>query len=452
MLLVAGGIFAFFKYQQSTASSLPQGIVTTPVTRSEISTKVGSTGKARANQMTSLLWQTTGTVGKVYVKNQDKVRVGDVLLELDPASLKPSILQAMEKLPAAQRSLDLLEVSDVKRTQAKEDLAKAQIDFQKAKETRELKNQRNSSDTSLEVAYGTYLQAKSNLNSLEEFYSFLQDKPEDDLTRAQVNAQLSMARKNYNWALWNYQWAQSKPLPEDVLIADTNLRVAESKLADAKREWEKVKDNPDPDDVILTKSNVGALKAQIDQTKIVASIDGTVTDFTQLEGDLVKSGQTALVLLDTSRMFLDISVSEVDINRVKIGKDVIFTFDAISDKTYQGTVTEISKVGKSDQEIINYTVTCEINDFDASIKPGMTAAASIEVDKAENVIIVPNDALRIEGKQYSVYLVRENKIKQIPVELGLISETFSEVKSGDIHEGDILVTNPLSVANPESGK
>jgi HlyD family secretion protein len=452
LLLVAGAVFIFLRIQQSNVITLPEGASTAPISRGTINTKIGSTGKARANQITNLLWQTDGIVGKVYVKNQDKVKVGDVLLELDPGSLKPAILQAMEKLPVAQRALDLLEISDVKRTQAKEDLAKAQIDFKNAKDTRDLKNQRNSSDTKLEAAQATYLQAKSNLKSIEDFFAFLQDKPEDDLTRAQVTAQLSLARKNYNWALWNYQWAQSKPLPEDVQIAQANLNVAESNLADAQRQWEKVKDNPDPDDIVSAKSSVESLQSQIDLTKIIAPINGTVTDSKMLEGDIVSSGQFALVLMDTSHMFLDISVSEVDINKVKIGKEVNFSFDAIPDKSYKGTVTEVSKVGLSEQEIIYYTVTCEINDFDSSIKHGMTAAASIQVDKAENVLVIPNDALLNNGKQYSLLILRDNKITQIPVELGLISDAYSELKSGDIHEGDILVTNPQSVAIPESGK
>jgi HlyD family secretion protein len=452
LLLTAGAAYVFFQNNIATRSMLPEGLTTATIKRGTISNRVGSTGKARPNQLVPLSWETSGTIGKVNVKNLDRVKAGDVLVELDHDSLNPSILQAMEDLPAAQRELDNLHISDVKRTQAKENLAKAQIEYKNAKDTREIKNQRNATDTNLEAAQATYLQAKSNLKSLEDFFAFLQDKPEDDITRAQVTAQLSRARKNYDWALWNYQWAQSKPLPEDVRIAEANLKVAESKLADAQREWEKVKNNPDPDDITSAQSKVESLQSKIGQAMIVAPIDGKVVDSRLLVGDTVSTGRTALTIMDSSQMFLDISVSEIDINKVKFGKEVNFSFDAIPEKSYVGTVTEISTVGVSDQEVIYYTVSCEISNPDASIKPGMTAAVSITIDNVRNVISLPSSALHISGKQYFVYLVRNNAIKQIPVELGLISDSFSELKSGDVQEGDIVVTNPQLVETPESGK
>lgn len=450
LLLVAGGAYYFLVY--SRQPGLPSQLSTQPIGRGTIITKIGATGRVEPNQIVTLSWQTNGTVGKVNVKEKDQVKSGDVLLELDPESLDGSILQAMQKLPAAERALELLNVSDVKRTQAKENLSQAEISYDNAKKARELKNQRNTSDTNLEVAQASYLQAKSNLESAKTFYSYVQDRPEDDLTRAQAAMALSSAQKSYDWALWNYQWAQNKPLPEDVRLADADLKVAESKLADARREWEKVKDNPDPDDITSAKATVDSLKTQIDKTKIVAPINGTVSDLNQLTGDLVKPGQPVLKLIDYSHMYLKISISEVDINKVQVGKRVSFVFDAIGDKTYEGFVTDISTVGKLDQEIMYYTVTCELKNFDTAIKPGMTAAASIEEKRAENVLVIPNKAIFKTGSSRSVYVVRNNSIQTIPVELGLVSEEFSELKSGDIKEGDMVVTNPNLIPTPGSGK
>jgi HlyD family secretion protein len=402
--------------------------------------------------MATLTWKTDGTIGKVNVKNGDMVKTGDVLLELDPKSYNASILQALQDLPAAQRNLDNLDISEVKRTQAKEDLSKAEIDFKNAKDSRELKNQRNTSDTNLADAEAVYLQAKSNLEAIKTYYSFLQDKPEDDLARAQVAAQLSRAQKSYDWAVWNYQWAQSKPIPEDVQIAEANLKVAESKLDDAKRNWEKVKDNPDPDDLTAAKIKVDAINAQIELTKIIAPIDGQVTSLKMLPGDLVNQRSQALVLVDTSKMFLDVSISEVDINRVQIGQKVNFTFDAIPDKNYQGTITEIDKVGTSINNVIYFTVTCEIDSFDSSLKPGMTAAVSIDAEKVENVLVVPTSSVMTIKSKKSVYVLEKETLKTVPVEIGLVSEGQVEIKSGDLHEGDRIVTNPGIIPTPASGK
>ncbi len=452
LLLIAGSTYAYSVFHAKNQSSLPEGIITKTITRETISTNVGSTGEARPNQLLTLKWETEGIVGAVNVKNLEKVKTGDVLLSLDPESLDSSILEAMQQLPSARRALENLEISDVKRTQAREDLAQARIEYDDAVDEREKKNQRNASETNLEAAQASYLQAKTNLAAVEEYFSFLQDQPEDSLARAQVTAQLSQARKNYDWASWNYQWAQNMPLPEDIRIADANVKVAEAKLADAEREWEKVKDNPDPDDLTSARSTLNALQSQINKSEITAPIGGLVVDSKLLPGDLVSSGQTAVVLMDNSRMFLDISVSEIDINDVKLGKQVNFSFDAIPDRSYVGTVTEISEVGVSDQDIIYFIVTCEISNPDIDIKPGMTAAVMIAVDEVRDVISIPNSALRVSDKKYYVYVVRNNSLQKIPVELGLVSDLFSEMKSGDLVEGDVVVTNPQIVKNPESGK
>jgi HlyD family secretion protein len=261
-----------------------------------------------------------------------------------------------------------------------------------------------------------------------------------------------MARKNYDWALWNYQWAQSKPLLEDVRIAEAKLSVAQSKLADAERNWEKVKDKPDPDDLASAKANVDALQAQIDLAVITAPFDGTISDVKLQTGDLVKPGTVAVQLVDLSRLFLDISISEVDINKIKIGQQIQLTFDAIQTKFYDGLVTEISAIGEANQEVIYYTVTCEIQNPDELIKPGMTAASTIAVSKVENVLTVPNRAVQTEGKSRYVTVVRENILTKIPIELGMIAEIRSEVKSGDLKEGDIVVTNPQSIPTQRAGE
>lgn len=452
LLIGIGGAVTYWKINVSNQPKIPQNITTETIGRETIIEKVGSTGKVHANQIADLVWQTSGTVGEVLISDLDKVKAGDELVKLAPDSLQPAILQAMQDLPATKRTLDQLLISDLKRTQAREDLAAAKKAYQTALDTRKIKEGRNTSDTNLLVAQATYLTAKSNLESIEKFFAFVQDKPEDDLTRAQVTAQLSMARKSYDWALWNYQWAQSKPLPKDVQIAEANLMVAQAKVADAERNWEKVKDTPDPDDLTSARAKVDALKAQINLSIITAPFDGTITNVNVQTGDLVKNGSVAVQLADLSRLLLDISISEVDINKIKVGQDIQLSFDAIQDKTYQGLVTEISKIGQPNQEVIYYTVTCEIIEPDSSIKTGMTAAATIAVDKAENVIAVPNRAVQTDGKTRFVTVVRNQLLVKVPVELGLISDVRSEVRNGDLHEGDVVVINPQSLPTQGAGK
>jgi RND family efflux transporter MFP subunit len=159
-------------------------------------------------------------------------------------------------------------------------------------------------------------------------------------------------------------------------------------------------------------------------------------------GDLVKTGSPAVQLVDLSQLFLDILISEVDINRIKEGQDISLSFDAIQDKIYDGLVTEISAIGEPNQEVIYYKVTCEIHNPDSFIKPGMTAAATIAVEKVENVLTVPNRAVQTDGKTRYVTVVQGQTLVKVPLELGMVGDEHSEIKSGNLKEGDIVVSNP----------
>jgi HlyD family secretion protein len=452
LLIGISGAVIFYFVNNSKKSDIPPGITTETISRETIIGKVGSTGKVRANQIADLAWKTSGTIGEVLVSEMDSVKAADELIKLKPESLSAEILKAKMDFPAAKRILDDMLISDVKRTQIQQELAVANKAFQTAQDNRKVMEGRNTSDTNLQVAEAAYLTAKSNLDAIETYFSFLQDKPEDDLSRAQATAQLSMARKNYDWALWNYQWAQSKPLPEDIRIADAKLSVAQATKLDAERNWEKVKDKPDPDDLISAKAKVDSLQSQIDQAVIKAPFDGTISDITVQTGDLVKTGTVAAQLVDLSRLFLDISISEVDINKIKIGQKIQLTFDAIPEKTYEGLITEISEIGEANQEVIYYTVTCEIQNPDSSIKPGMTAASMIEISKTENVLTVSNRAVQTDGKSRFVTVVQGQTLVKVPIELGLLGDIRSEVKSGDLKEGDIVVTNPQSIPTQGAGQ
>ncbi len=94
---------------------------------------------------------------------------------------------------------------------------------------------------------------------------------------------------------------------------------------------------------------------------------------------------------------MDVQVSEVDINSVKVGQPVTLSFDAIVGKEYSGEVVEVAQAGASSQGVVSFTVTVELTDADESVKPGMTAAVNIVVQEIKDAILVPNRAVRLGG-------------------------------------------------------
>ena len=104
-------------------------------------------------------------------------------------------------------------------------------------------------------------------------------------------------------------------------------------------------------------------------------------------------------------VYLGVVLVRRDINQVAVGQEVILTFDAIIAGEYQGVVTEIATVGESEQGVVEFTVTISITNPDNAIKPGMTAIANIVIEEFENVLLVPNRAVRVEDGKRVVYLL-----------------------------------------------
>jgi len=159
----------------------------------------------------------------------------------------------------------------------------------------------------------------------------------------------------------------------------------------------------------------------------------------------VAPGVQAFRLDDLTHLLVDVQVSEVDINRIQIGQPVTLIFDAILDREYNGVVIEVALVGSLTQGVVDFTVTVELTDADAAVKPGMTAAVNIVVSQLEDVLLLPNRAVRVLEGQRVVYVLRGTNPDPVKVTLGASSETMSEVLDGELSVGDQIILNPPTV-------
>jgi len=193
-----------------------------------------------------------------------------------------------------------------------------------------------------------------------------------------------------------------------------------------------------------TEAQVAAAEAAVKLSRIDAPFDGVVTDAFPLAGDQVTTGLTAFQLDDLSTLLVDVQVSEVDINRVQVGQDAVITFDAAPDKEYQGKVTGVALAGTIDSGVVNFRVTVELTDPDEFVHPAMTAAVNIVVTQLEDVLLIPNRAVRVLDGKRVVYVLREGQLVPVEVQIGASSETNSELLGGDLTETDTIVLNPPS--------
>jgi HlyD family secretion protein len=127
---------------------------------------------------------------------------------------------------------------------------------------------------------------------------------------------------------------------------------------------------------------------------------------------------------------------------VKIGQTVNVMLDAVPDRNYQGVVSQVGMIGDNNQGAVYFTVTVRLLDADAAVLPGMTAVADIQVELREDVLQVPSRAIQEDNGKRFVYLM-ENTGEQIVtrpvyIQVGLTSDTASEIISSELKEGDYL--------------
>ena len=437
--LAVAGYFGwqFFQTQRTTAAA--SSYQTAVISRGSLTATVGATGTVRSNQSTLLAWQTSGTVDTISVENGDTVQDGQVLATIAEDTLAQNVILARADLINAQKSLTDLQASETARFQAWQAVLQARqtlIDAERAYDPFDTQEYRDKIDD----ARSDVVDAQSTLDQAEEDFDPYKNFAEDNDTRKRYKDRLDDAQQEYDEAVRKLDLLQL-----DKQNSENNLDLIKAHLADTEREYERLKDGPDPDDVAALQARITAAQAALSQAQITATFDSTITDIQVKAGDQASPGRVAFRLDDLSTLLVDVRVSEVDINRVFLGQPVLLTFDAVFGIEYNGVVSKISNVGISTQGVVEFIVTVELTDADENVRPGMTAAVNIVVEELSNVLLVPNRAVRFQDGQRVVYLLRGDQLDQVRVTLGASSDTESEVIDGDLRLGDVVVLNPPQV-------
>jgi HlyD family secretion protein len=194
-----------------------------------------------------------------------------------------------------------------------------------------------------------------------------------------------------------------------------------------------------------------AAQVNLDYTNIISPVDGTVVSRAVTMGQTVAASfQTPtlfLIATDLTRMQVDANVSESDIGGIKNGNAASFTVDAYPKRVFEGTVTEVRQSPQTVQNVITYDVVVSVDNPDLALKPGLTAATRIIIDRRSDVLRVPNQALRYvptgtvpgEMKQSRVWVLRDRTPAPVQVTVGLDDDDFTEIVQGDLKPDDRVI-------------
>jgi HlyD family secretion protein len=437
--LVVAGTFGITYWRDQQAQAELSNYQTSVIGRGSLTATVGATGTVRSNQSTILIWQTSGTTAEVNVEAGSVASAGQILATLEEESLPQAIILARTDLINAQKALEDLQQSDSARHQAWQtvlQLQQAVIEAERQLDPYEVQDYRDD----LDEARKKVVEAEEDLSEAKDDFEPYKEFDADNADRKRYQDLLDDAQEKYDEAVRELSLLQ---LEEQT--ARNNLALAQARLTDAEREYERIKDGPNPDDIAALEARIQAAQATLNLAQIQATFDSTVTEVQIKPGDQASAGKVAFRLDDLSKLLVDVRVSEVDINRVTLGQAVSLTFDAIPGQVYNGLVTKIANTGGTSQGVVEFVVTVELADADERVKPGMTAAVNIVVEELEDVLLVPNRAVRLLDGARVVYLLLNGELEPIRLTLGASSDLESEVLEGNLKSGDVVVLNPPQV-------
>jgi HlyD family secretion protein len=215
--------------------------------------------------------------------------------------------------------------------------------------------------------------------------------------------------------------------------------------------------------VRIDRGAVANARINLEYTNITSPVDGTVVARNITIGQTVAASfQTPtlfLIATDLTRMQVDTNVSESDIGSARQGDPAHFTVEAFTDRTFDGTVTQVRQAPQTVQNVVTYDVVVSVPNPSFLLKPGMTATVGIVTDRRTNVLRVPDQALRYAPSgspaagtipaahpgmtarpaSGQVYVIRDGKPEAVAIGVGLDDDSYTEVTAGPLSEGDQVI-------------
>lgn len=203
-------------------------------------------------------------------------------------------------------------------------------------------------------------------------------------------------------------------------------------------------------------ASLEAARVNLGYTDIVSPVDGTVVSRNVTIGQTVAASfQTPtlfLIATDLTRMQVDANVSESDIGSVHEGDAAHFSVEAYPARTFEAKVVQVRQAPQAVQNVITYDVVVGVDNPQLVLKPGMTATVAIITARRDDVLRVPDQALRFEpsgmpaapagprgGASRRVWVLRSGRPVAVPVRIGLDDDTQAELLGGGLAQGDRVI-------------
>jgi HlyD family secretion protein len=295
-------------------------------------------------------------------------------------------------------------------------------------------------------------------------------------------AAVEQARANYAAAVANVdkskaqaidaerQFKRQKELGEQKLVAQADVDTAESNAAVARA-------NVAAADAGVQQARAALHQAEVNlkYTTILSPIDGVVIsraiDVGQTVAASLQTPTLFTIAQDLTKMQVDTSVAEGDVGKIQPKMTVGFTVDAQPGQRFEGVVRQVRDAAVTVQNVVTYDAVIDVDNSKRLLKPGMTAAVTFTPAERNDVLRIPNAALRFRPEpvpgaavpptpptpvgarskpitdQRTVYRLKGRTAEPVEIHIGLTDGSLTEVTSGDLNEKDKVITESLADPN-----
>jgi HlyD family secretion protein len=350
LLIVAGGVVTLVLWnKKADASDYLMG----KVERGNVEVNVTATGTVQAVVTVQVGSQVSGIVSWLGADFNSHVKKGEIVARLDPAVLQAQVDTAKASLTNAEAAF---RVAETEGNNQKANLAAVKANREVARVQRE--------------------DAVALVNRYREIRDVISGR---DVEAAQAQANAAAAR---------YEQANAQ-----VGQAEASIEASRARLEQAKA------------DISRAKAQLDQAKVNLEHATIASPIDGVVVSRNVDVGQTVAASLSAPTLFtianDLTKMQVLASIDEADVGQIKEGIDASFNVDAFPGETFTGRISQIRLNAQTTQNVVIYTAVIDVSNPNLKLRPGMTANITVSIARRENVLTVPNTALRFSPANLS---------------------------------------------------
>jgi HlyD family secretion protein len=505
IVLIIIVLLGYWIYGKMTSTSGETRYVMATVTKGTIISLVSGTGQVSALNQIDIKPTVSGSIIGVNVSPGNYVGTGQTLFTINSTTAQKAVRDAQVSLQSAQLSLQKLQIQN-STTNTDANLAKAYSDGFAAvsstfldlpSTTNGIYNMLNQNNLSENVARVSGNTATNYRNLAQTAYYSAQtayDKNKSDFSTLDYNSKQSdidaLISKTYNTTellasaikdlndYVNYL-IQDSGRPVDYASYQTSLSGYTSAtnghlsaLLSAETNIKSAKDTLPNNNIDLQNATITITQRQnaltdaeqsLSDYSVRAPFSGVMASVPVKKGDNASSG-TIMGTIITPQQVAIISLNEVDVAKISLGQKATLTYDAIPDLTISGKVVQIDSMGTVSSGVVNYNVKISFDTNDTRVKPGMSVSANIITNVKQDVLTVPNSAIKTQNGTSYVEMFDtplplplagvQGSPSLIPpvnqtVEIGLSNDTSTEIISG-IKEGDLVVVKTITASSTTS--